>query len=139
MAMPAYLFFFAIFSLASFGFPGTNGFVSELLVLIAVFSRYPYVGFVAILGAVLSAAYMLRLLQKMVWDRSTGHGEHHGESRGGKHGALQDLNMREAATLAFLTFFVLWIGFYPAPLLKMMDSTVSHLVSQVKAGTRLMD
>jgi len=134
MAMPAYLTFFAIFSLASFGFPGTNGFVSELLVLIAVFSRYPYVGFVAILGAILSAAYMLRLLQKMIWDRSTGHLEHHGNSREEKHGALRDLDLREAATLSFLAFFVLWIGFYPAPLLSMMDSTVSHLVRQVKAG-----
>jgi NADH-quinone oxidoreductase subunit M len=130
MAMPAFVTFFAIFSLASFGFPGTNGFVSELLVLIATFAKYPYIGFVTILGAVLSAAYMLRLLQKMIWDRSDGHEHHHGHG-GGEHAGLRDLDGREAATLAFLTFFVLWIGFYPAPLLKMMDSTVSHLVSQV--------
>jgi NADH-quinone oxidoreductase subunit M len=131
MTMPAFVTFFAIFSLASFGFPGTNGFVSELLVLIATFAKYPYLGFVAILGAILAAAYMLRLLQKMIWDRSTGHADHHGNSHGGEHGALRDLDGREAATLAFLTFFVLWIGFYPAPLLNMMDSTVSHLVGQV--------
>jgi len=134
IAMPAFVTFFAIFSLASFGFPGTNGFVSELLVLIAVFAKYPYVGFVAILGAILAAAYMLRLLQKMIWDRSTGHGNQHGNSHGGKLGAIRDLDGREAATLAFLTFFVFWIGFYPAPLLKMMDSTVSHLVGQVNVG-----
>ena len=134
IAMPAFVTFFAIFSLASFGFPGTNGFVSELLVLIAVFAKYPYVGFVAILGAILAAAYMLRLLQKMIWDRSTGHGNQHGNSHGGEHVPLRDLDGREAATLAFLTFFVFWIGFYPAPLLKMMDSTVSHLVGQVNVG-----
>jgi NADH-quinone oxidoreductase subunit M len=133
-AMPAFLTFFGIFSLASFGFPGTNGFVSELFVLIAIFARYPYVGFVAILGAVLAAAYMLRLLQKMVWDKSTGHEHNHGDDHGGKHGAIWDLDGRETATLAFLTFFVFWIGFYPAPLLGMMDSTVSHLVSQVNGG-----
>ena len=131
MTMPVFVTFFAIFSLASFGFPGTNGFVSELLVLIATFAKYPYLGFVAILGAVLAAAYMLRLLQKVIWDRSTGHADHHGHSHGGEHGGLRDLDGREAVTLAFLTFFVLWIGFYPAPLLKMMDSTVSHLVGQV--------
>jgi NADH-quinone oxidoreductase subunit M len=133
-AMPAFLTFFGIFSLASFGFPGTNGFVSELFVLIAVFARYPYAGFVAILGTVLAAAYMLRLLQKMIWDKSTGHADHLGNNLGGKHGDLWDLDGREAATLAFLTFFVFWIGFYPAPLLGMMDSTVSHLVSQVSVG-----
>ena len=131
MAMPAFVTFFAIFSLASFGFPGTNGFVSELLVLIATFAKYPYLGFVAILGAILAAAYMLRLLQKIIWDRSDGHEHHHGDNHGGEHGELRDLDVREAATLVFLTFFVLWIGFYPAPLLKMMDSTVSHLVGQI--------
>jgi NADH-quinone oxidoreductase subunit M len=134
MVMPAFVTFFAIFSLASFGFPGTNGFVSELLVLIATFAKYPYLGFVAILGAILAAAYMLRLLQKVIWDRSTGHADHHGDNHDGKHGALRDLDGREVATLAFLTFFVLWIGFYPAPLLNMMDSTVSHLVGQVNAN-----
>jgi len=70
----------------------------------------------------------------MIWDRSTGHGNQHGNSHGGEHVPLRDLDGREAATLAFLTFFVFWIGFYPAPLLKMMDSTVSHLVGQVNAG-----
>jgi NADH-quinone oxidoreductase subunit M len=103
-------------------------------VLIAIFAKNPYIGFVAILGAVLAAAYMLRLLQKMVWDKSNGHGDHDGNNQGGKHGALWDLDGREAATLAFLAFFVFWIGFYPAPLLGMMDSTVSNLVSQVKGG-----
>jgi NADH-quinone oxidoreductase subunit M len=77
---------------------------------------------------------MLRLLQKVIWDRSTGHADHHGDNHDGKHGALRDLDGREVATLAFLTFFVLWIGFYPAPLLNMMDSTVSHLVGQVNAN-----
>jgi NADH-quinone oxidoreductase subunit M len=133
-SMPVFLTFFGIFSLASFGFPGTNGFISEILVLIAMFAKYPYIGFVAILGAVLAAAYMLRLLQKMVWDRTTGHGDHHGNNLGEKPGALWDLDGREVASLAFLTFFVFWVGFYPAPLLGMMDSTVSNLVSQVNGG-----
>ncbi len=40
MLMPAYVTFLGIFSLASFGFPGTNGFVSEFMVLAAAFSKY---------------------------------------------------------------------------------------------------
>ncbi|HEX9023606.1 MAG TPA: NADH-quinone oxidoreductase subunit M [Geobacteraceae bacterium] len=134
-AMPAFLTFFTIFSLASFGFPGTNGFVSELLVLIAAFTRYPWVGFVSVVGAVLAAAYMLRLLQKMIWDKSgcPGHGGHGHDHEESAH-APADLDMREWATLAFLTFFVLWIGFQPRPLLNMMDKSVNHLLSQVNAG-----
>ena len=30
--------------------------------------------------------------------------------------------------------FVFWIGFYPAPLLNVMDASVAHLLQQVEAG-----
>jgi len=130
MMMPIYVTFLGIFSLASFGFPGTNGFVSEFLVLIAAFRRYPLVGAAAIPGAILAAAYMLRLLQKMVWNRSDGHARHGGET--GHH--LADLNIREGLTLGILVAFVFWVGFNPRPLLAIMDSSVSHLLRQVDKG-----
>ncbi len=63
--MPVYVFL-GIFSLSSFGFPGTNKLCIEFLVLLAAFSKYPLVGALAIVGAILAAAYMLRLLQSMV-------------------------------------------------------------------------
>ena len=132
--MPLYVTFLGIFSLASFGFPGTNGFVSEFLVLIAAFKRYPLVGAATIPGAILAAAYMLRLLQKMVWNRSDGHAHHGGE---GGYPPLKDLNIREFATLGILTFFIFWVGFYPLPLLAIMDSSVIHLLQQVDTGLHL--
>ena len=133
--MPLFVLFLGIFSLSSFGFPGTNSFVSEFLVLLAAFSKYPLVGALAVVGAILAAAYMLRLLQRMVWADSDGHG-HHGEDEGeeGGHHVLRDLNLREIGTLSFLVIFVFWIGFYPAPLLNVMDASVAHLLQQVEAG-----
>ena len=136
MFMPVYVTFLGIFSLSSFGFPGTNNFVGEFLVLVAAFARYPAVGAGAVLGALLAAAYMLRLLQKMAWNRSDGHNlGGHGESSG-RH-ALQDLDLREAATLGFLAFFVFCLGLYPKPILGIMDSSVAHLIRQVEAGKHL--
>jgi NADH-quinone oxidoreductase subunit M len=140
--MPLYVLFLGIFSLSSLGFPGTNSFVSEFLVLIAAFAKYPLVGALAIPGAILAAAYMLRLLQKMAWGTSDGHAHqahgddaHHGESSSRRH--LSDLNLREGGSLAFLAIFVFWIGFYPAPLLDIMDASVTHLLGQIEAGTLL--
>lgn len=130
MAMPLYVTFLGLFSLSSFGFPGTNNFVSEFLVLIAVFAGNPWVGAVTIVGVVLAAAYMLRLLQKMVWDSSDGHG-HHGA---GEAHSLWDIGTREAGMLVFLAAFVFWIGFYPRPLLTVMDKSVARLVEQVERG-----
>jgi NADH-quinone oxidoreductase subunit M len=136
--MPLYVTFLGIFSLSAFGFPGTNSFVSEFLVLIAAFARYPLVGAAAILGAILAAAYMLRMLQKMVWGRSTGHA--HQVNGGNKElHALWDLDLREVLTLGVPAVFVFWLGFYPGPLLKIMDSSVVHLLQQVDAGIHHTD
>jgi NADH-quinone oxidoreductase subunit M len=133
MMMPVYLTFLGIFSLASFGFPGTNNFVSEFLVLIAAFAGNPLLGAGATIGAVLAAAYMLRLLQKMAWAGSDGHAHSEQSEKDSRH-KLWDLNPRETATLGLLTLFVFWLGFYPKPLLSIMDSSVKHLVNQVDAG-----
>ncbi len=136
--MPLYVLFLGIFSLSSFGFPGTNSFVSEFLVLLAAFAKYPLVGALAVVGAILAAAYMLRLLQSMVWADSDGHGHDHDQDmpgHGDSHASLlKDLNAREIATLCFLAVFVFWIGFYPTPLLDVMDVSVARLLEQVDAG-----
>jgi len=128
MKMPIYVTFLVIFSLASFGFPGTNGFVGEFLVLLATFQQYKVAGVAAIIGAILAAAYMLRLVQKMVWADSDGHA--HPEEEGSH--TLTDMNMREIVTLSFLLFFVFWIGLNPKPVLNVMDKSVAHLVAHVE-------
>ena len=106
--------------------------------LFGAFDKYPLVGAVSILGAVLAAAYMLRLLQKMVWDDSDGHA-HHGDDHGDDEHHLFDCNFREFIQLAFLTVFVFWIGLHPTPLLDMMDTSVAHLIHQVDAGSAVQE
>lgn len=130
MMMPIYVTFLGIFSLSSLAFPGTNSFVGEFLVLFGAFDKYPLVGAIAIPGAILAAAYMLRLLQKMVWDDSDGHAHHGAESH-----HIADCNAREIVQLGFLTIFVFWIGLHPTPLLDVMDTSVAHLIHQVDAGS----
>ncbi len=134
MMMPMYVTFLVIFSLSSFGFPGTNSFVSEFLVLFAAFKKYKVIGFISTIGAILAATYMLRLVQKMVWADSDGHAHHHDDSH---HHPLLDLNSREVITLLVLVVFVFWIGLNPTPLLKIMDTTVVHLINQISSGMSL--
>lgn len=128
-AMPWFLAFFVLFSLSSFGFPGTNSFVGEFMILIAAFKSSPVLGIAVIPGAILAAAYMLRLTQKMIWDDHDGH--HHEKDKERKG---WDLNYRETATLGFLAVFVLWIGLYPAPFLSVLDVSVDHLIRQYEQG-----
>jgi NADH-quinone oxidoreductase subunit M len=119
--MPIYITFFGVFSLSSLAFPGTNSFVGEFLVLIGAFLQNKVVGFVAIPGAILAAAYMLRLLQKIVW---------------GERGPAPvfDLNAREIITLLPLMILVFWVGFVPGPFLEVTHASVARLLEQVQAG-----
>lgn len=138
MMMPVYVTFLGIFSLSSLAFPGTNSFVGEFLVLMAAFKVNPVVGALAIPGAILAAAYMLRLLQKMVWADADGHAHHGGEGEDHDGHALADLNLREIASVSFLAVFVFWIGLHPQPVLEVMDASVSHLMDQVFSGAAAM-
>ncbi len=119
--MPWYVTFLAFFSLSSLAFPGTNSFVGEFLVLAGSFAKNKVVAACAVPGAVLAAAYMLRLLQKVVW----------GGVDNPVISGLFDLRVREIVTLAPLLAFVFWIGFSPGPFLAVMHTSVNHLLAQV--------
>jgi len=122
--MPIYVTFLGFFSLSSLAFPGTNSFIGEFLVLAGAFAKTKIVAACAIPGAVLAAAYMLRMLQKVVW----------GGTQNPDQSYLGDLNVREIITLAPLLLFVLWIGLNPAPFMDVMHASVQNLIQQVEVA-----
>ena len=124
--MPMYVTLLAVFSFASFGIPGTNGFIGELLILVGAFEFHASVAAIGILGILLSAAYMLWMLQRIVW------GEHTREQTT----PLVDINLRELATVVPLAILVFWIGFYPKPFLGVMETSVEHLVAEVQSVSK---
>ena len=117
--MPVFVTFLAFFSLSSFGFPGTNSFVGEFMILAGTFEYSIPLALAAIPGAVLAAAYMLRMLQKVVW----------GGTDNPDQSWLSDLNVREIVTLSPFLFFVFWIGLSPQPFLNLMRVSVTNLMN----------
>ena len=116
--LPAYVGFFGLFAVSSFAFPGTNSFVGELYVLISAFARSRTAGFFAAVGAVVAAAYMLKLLKQIVWGRE--------DKRD-----LKDLDVREIVYLTPLAVFVIWVGLFPYPFVRVMETTLVHLFMQL--------
>jgi NADH-quinone oxidoreductase subunit M len=116
--LPAYVGFFGLFAVSSFAFPGTNSFVGELYVLISTFARSQTAGFFAAVGAVVAAAYMLKLLKQIVWGRE--------DKRD-----LKDLNVREIIYLTPLAVFVIWVGLFPYPFVRVMETTLVRLFMQL--------
>ncbi len=121
-SMPKFATFFVIFALANAGLPGTSGFVGEFMVILASFKANVWYAFLAALTLILGAAYTLWMLKRVVF----------GEVANDQVAKLVDLNQREFFCLLVLTFLVLWIGLWPAPLIEMMDVSVSHLLQQAQ-------
>jgi NADH-quinone oxidoreductase subunit M len=119
--LPAYMFFFGLFTLSSFGFPGTNSFVGEALVLIGAFTFDTWIGMVAIPGAMIAAAYMLRLSLKMAW----------GEPSTAKN--FGDLKAREWVYLAPLAALVLYIGLAPGLCMQVITPSIDKLIKDYDA------
>ncbi|MFZ3045891.1 MAG: NADH-quinone oxidoreductase subunit M [Desulfatirhabdiaceae bacterium] len=116
--LPAYMGFFGLFALSSLGFPGTNSFVGELLVLIGVFTDKPWIGAAVVPGVLLGAAYMLRLGQKLAWGAPT------------LAGNWKDLNFREWGYFVPLAILVFYIGLSPGLTLKAMDPTLKRVLKE---------
>jgi NADH-quinone oxidoreductase subunit M len=124
--MPAYMGYFGLFAFSSFGFPGTNSFVGELLVLIGAFQLNPWIGAAVVPGVLLAATYMLRLSQKLAWGEPTSFKK-----------SWRDLRGREWAYLVPPALFVIYIGLAPGVFFKTMDASVENLVSRFKAKTAM--
>ena len=120
--MPWFVTLLAFFSLSSFGFPGTNSFIGEFLVLAGAFQHNTLLALAAIPGAVLAAAYMLRMLQKIIW----------GATANPDQSYLTDLGVREVVVLVPFLLFVFWIGLGPQPFIDLMHGSVSHLLEQLQ-------
>jgi NADH-quinone oxidoreductase subunit M len=65
--MPIFSVIFLIFILSNMGFPGTSGFIGEILVLIAVFSINFKVAFLISTSMVFSAIYSLWLYNRIIF------------------------------------------------------------------------
>ena len=122
--LPAYMFFFGLFALSSLGFPGTNSFVGEMLVLIGVFKSSPWLGAVVIPGVMMGTAYMLRLGQKLAWGEPT------------QAKSWHDLNLREWGYLVPLAILVFYIGLAPGLTLKAIDPTLNRVLDRFTGKTK---
>ena len=111
---------FLVAGLSSLSLPGLSPFVSELLVMVGAFVHSPWAAGFAVPGIVLAAIYILWLYQRTMT----------GPVREGVVG-MRDLNVREVGALAPLLVLIVVLGFFPQPLLDVINPAVEHTMSEV--------
>jgi len=114
---PIFSCFFLFFAVASLGLPGLANFSGEILVFVGAFRTMPVFAALAVVGVVFAAAYILRLVQGVLW----------GERPPGR--SWPDLTWREGITLGLLAIGTLWLGLYPAPFLEPLQQPVRLLLT----------
>jgi len=122
--VPMFAALLTLVSLSSIGLPGTNGFIGEFLVLLGSFRTQPYMTFLSTFGVILAAAYLLWAIQRILFNPLDKPENEH----------ISDLNRRELVMMGALVAAILWIGLYPAPILRRTEPAASRLVSAVSGA-----
>ena len=118
---PVMAWSFFIAGMSSLALPGLSSFVSEFLVLVGTYTRYPVAAIIATFGIILAALYILIPVQKAL----------HGPTTPGNEN-LPDLNKREIAAIAPVIAVIIALGFYPKPALDIINPAAQATIT--KAG-----
>ena len=121
--LPVFTGLFVLFGMASLGLPSMSGFVSEFMVFVGSFSSVyipKWIVIASVLGVILTAAYILRMIQNVFLGPFNTRWEN-----------LTEINGREIFTLVPLAIFTILIGVYPNSLNIFLKATVENLVKLI--------
>ncbi|WP_457254018.1 NADH-quinone oxidoreductase subunit M [Pedococcus sp. P5_B7] len=111
---------FLVAGLSGLALPGLSSFISEIMVLVGTFQRYPAAAVIATAGIVLAALYILLMYKRMMTgptpELTT---------------PVRDITRREKLVVAPLIAAFLVLGFYPKPALDMLNPAVSTTLQYV--------
>ncbi|MBI3321139.1 MAG: NADH-quinone oxidoreductase subunit M [Candidatus Omnitrophica bacterium] len=118
--LPVYAGCLTFFSLASLGLPGLSGFVAEFLSLIGAFGVWRWHTIVSVLGIVIAAAYMLKVIREVLLGPLNE-----------RWSALSDMTLRELVSVVPLLGLTLALGVFPLWLLRIQESAIQQLIARV--------
>ncbi|GIK28655.1 MAG: NADH-quinone oxidoreductase subunit M [Chloroflexi bacterium] len=130
---------FIIAGLAGMGMPGFSGFIAEYPIFMGLFEAthtslnfgslqvtnyYPIIALFAVLGIVITAAYVLRVISQVFF----------GEFRQDKYPEVADIFVTDRIILLLLGVPLLIIGLYPAVIAPMVEAGVRPVVALLGGG-----
>ncbi|HJD60736.1 MAG TPA: NADH-quinone oxidoreductase subunit M [Rickettsia endosymbiont of Columbicola hoogstraali] len=116
--MPVLATFFMIAMLGSVGLPGTSGFIGEFLSLLGIYKASVMATFLAALGIILCAAYMLKLYKEVML----------GEITNKEIINFRDLYSYEISSIAPLILLIIYFGVMPSSILNVFHLSVENLL-----------
>jgi NADH-quinone oxidoreductase subunit M len=124
--IPWFFAMFLLVCLSSIAVPGFNGFVGEFLILVGSWKFSKALVVVASLGVILAAAYILWMVQRVLY----------GEVTHEKNRALPDLSARELVIVVPLVALALFMGVASPLFTRKIEPAVDVLVLRTKSSAR---
>ena len=114
--MPVYTGVTALAFFASMGLPGLSGFISEILILLGTWQRYPVLTILGASGVILTAGYLLWTIQRVYLGPPNE-----------KYLKFPEISGREMFTLVPLGVIVIIVGIYPSVVLDMLRASLDQI------------
>ena len=118
---PSLAIFFMIITLANIALPLTNSFASEFLMFNGLFQFNKWFAAFACIGIILSAVYMLNVVQKVFFGAPNSLTEN-----------AQPINVMQKIVLSVIVITILVLGIYPQPILHLTQDTVTDILQKIK-------
>ncbi|MDD3324387.1 MAG: NADH-quinone oxidoreductase subunit M [Sulfurospirillaceae bacterium] len=117
---PFFTVYFAIMMFCIVGLPSTNGFVSELLIILGIFKFNYIVGIVSTLTVLVAASFMLWMFQRAILQDSDN-----------DVSKMVDLGKKEILALFPLSVLIFVMGIYPDWFLAKIEPTIQHYLFDI--------
>ncbi len=121
---PYFTVAFALMLLCIVGLPGTNGFVSEFLIILGIFKFNHIIGVIAALTVLVAASFMFWMFQRAILVDTQN-----------DVSAMKDLDLKEKIGIFSLGAIIIAMGIYPDWFLYKIEPTIQHyLIDILKVG-----
>ncbi len=120
--MPVLATVFLVAGLASLGFPGTSGFVSEIMIFLGSFPVWSWPTALAAFGIVITAGYILWMVQRTMFGPKID-----------RFDSVRDATVLEMVPLAVLVAAILAVGIYPSFISDVFTQGIQPIVDALQA------
>lgn len=120
-AAPVFCGLMGISVFASLGLPGLNGFVGEFLIFKGVFALTPWAAVLSALGLLVTAVFLLTLMQKIFQGPLTD-----------RWARFSDLSWKETLIVLPAIALMFFLGVHPQALIGLINETTLELVANLK-------
>jgi NADH-quinone oxidoreductase subunit M len=109
---------FIIAGLVSMGMPGFSGFVAEFPIFMGVWRVQPWVAIIAVLGVIITAAYIFRLITRVFF----------GDIPPELDASVSDITIKDKVVVGLLATLMVALGLFPTLMVPMLQSGVDHIM-----------